>query len=74
MSNPDDSLATNGNNDTLELPPPDTRTDNEGMEAESEAATAEQQQQPVLDHAPPANDILSIDDGEEFYLDEISGS
>ena len=41
MSNPDDSLPTNGDNDTLEPPPPDTQTDNKRMEAESEAATAD---------------------------------
>ena len=74
MSNPDDSLPTNGDNDTLEPTPPDTRMDNERMEAESEAATAEQQQQPVADNALPANDIPSVDDGEEFYLDKTSGT
>ena len=74
MSNLDDSLPTNGDNDILEPTPPDTQTDNERMEAESEAAAAEQQQQPVLDNALPANDIPSVDDGEEFYLDKTSRS
>ena len=72
MSNPGDSLPTNGNNDTLEPTLPDTRMDNERMEADSEADEAEQQQQPVLDNALPANDNPSVDDGEEFYLDKTS--
>ena len=69
-----DSLPTNGNNDTLEPTLPDTRMDNERMEADLEADEAEQQQQPVLDNALPANHNPSVDDGEEFYLDETSGS